>query len=144
MSAAEWLAEHTAATRAEDLHLVVTDEAELADVAEQRAADRDALNETPALGVAETNIPDLRHIAATEPKPVEDDAVRVPSADEAANSIARAQRALSEITHRRAIEDVRAADEARSQQLARWHADERDTQAQVADRDGTALERERP
>ena len=139
MSAAEWLAEHTAATHAEDAHRVITDEAELADVAEQRAIDRDTLNESPR-GVAETDLDDLRQVAATEPKLPEDDTVRVPSADETAHNIARAQRALTEIEHRRTLDQARAADEARSQQLARWHADERNTPQQVTDRDGPALE----
>jgi hypothetical protein len=140
VSAAEWLAEHTAATRAEDAHRVITDEAELVDVAEQRATDRDTLDDGSPRGVAETDIDDLRQVAAAEPKPPEDDTVRVPSADETAHSIARAQRALTEIEHRRTLDQARAADEARSQQLARWHADAQDTHQQVADRDGPALE----
>lgn len=76
VSVAEWLAEHTAATRAEDPYRAVTDEAELADVAERRAADRDTLDETrPPADTVETDVPDLRGIAAAEPAPVQDDRV---------------------------------------------------------------------
>jgi hypothetical protein len=71
---------------------------------------------------------DIRQEAADEP--ARDDghdpeAVRVPSADETAESVRRAQRALAELRQRQAIEEQRDADEARERDddLARWHAD---------------------
>jgi hypothetical protein len=72
----------------------------------------------------ETAAPDIRDIAAAEPTRVEDDAVRVPSADETADNLTRAQRALAETRQRQADEQRHAAEQARAQQLARWHADD--------------------
>lgn len=59
---------------------------------------------------------DVREIAATEPAPLAEDVVRVPSGDETAESIRRAQRALREIEAREAAD----AEAARSEQAARW------------------------
>ena len=54
----------------------------------------------------------------------DEDTVRVPSADETAESVHRAQRALAEVRQREAIEEQRANDEARDDELARWHSDD--------------------
>ena len=53
------------------------------------------------------------------------DSVRVPSSDETAESLRRAQRALAELKQRQAIEDRHAADEARERDddLANWRDD---------------------
>jgi hypothetical protein len=123
ITAAEWLAEHEAAQTAEDAHRQVTDETDLAQVAAQREADLRVLDEQPADAV-EAAPPDIRAIAAAEPEQVDEDLVRVPTADETADIIARAQRALAEMERRRAAEEQRAADEARAEQLTRWHADD--------------------
>jgi hypothetical protein len=69
---------------------------------------------------------DIRQEAAGEP--ARDDGhdaetVRVPTAEETAESVRRAQRALTELRNRQAAEDQRAADEARDEELARWHTD---------------------
>jgi conjugative relaxase-like TrwC/TraI family protein len=88
---------------------------------EDTPVDRDVLDcQAPA---------DIRQVAAVEESVVEADMPRVPSADETAEAVRRAQRALIEIQHRRAAEDRHAgADaEARDEELARWHADDSGT-----------------
>jgi hypothetical protein len=72
---------------------------------------------------------DIRQEAAAEPARNDGhapDVVRVPSTGETAESVRRAQRALTELRQRQAIEKRRAADEAqeRDEELARWHADD--------------------
>jgi len=112
----------------------VTDEAELTDVAAERAADlaavADVEPESPAYLASPItaddhaptpDVKDLRDTAAGEPAPVAEDAVRVPNPDETADSVRRAQRALHEITARQAAED-RETTEQRAEQLTRWHA----------------------
>ena len=54
----------------------------------------------------------------------DEDTVRVPSSDETAESVRRAQRALAELRQREVIEARRAHDEARDAELARWHTDD--------------------
>ena len=48
--------------------------------------------------------------------------MRVPSADETAAAVTRAQRALAEIRARDAAEEREAAEQQRAEQLSRWHA----------------------
>jgi hypothetical protein len=50
--------------------------------------------------------------------------VRVPSAEQTSDAIARAQQALAEIQRRDAAELRRQAEEACGAELARWHADD--------------------
>ena len=75
------------------------------------------------------------------PAPIAEDYVRVPTPEETADSVQRAQRALHEITARHAAEEREAVEE-RIQQLTRWHAtdhiaeQERD---QAADRGGITI-----
>ena len=69
-------------------------------------------------------VEDIRDVAAAEPAPVDEDVVRVPSADEMAESVRRAQRALAEIRAREAADAEREVDESRVDQLARWHEDD--------------------
>jgi hypothetical protein len=78
----------------------------------------------------QTHATDIRDIAATEPARIDNDAVRVPSADETADNLARAQRALAETRQRQAAEQRHAAEQARAQQLARWHTDDQTTHQQ--------------
>jgi hypothetical protein len=90
---------------------------------------------------------DIRQEAAAEPARDDGhdpDAVRVPSSDETAESVRRAQRALTELKQRQAIEDRHAADEARDRdaELAHWREDdhahdasEDHTNDRTADRD---------
>ncbi|MEU4292089.1 MobF family relaxase [Kribbella sp. NPDC026596] len=92
------------------------------------AADDNAVREIQAPA-------DIREVAAGEAPVAEADAPRVPSADETAEAVRRAQRALIEIQHRRAAEERHADDEAeaRAEELARWHTDDaRSAQADTA------------
>ena len=123
-TAEEWLAAQAEAQRVEDPHRQVTDEADLADVTAQRDTDVRTAEAEPHADAAETGVPDIRDLAAAEPRQVAEDVVRVPTADETAAAVARAQRALAELDKRRAIEERRAAEEARAAQVARWHADD--------------------
>jgi hypothetical protein len=84
---------------------------------------------------------DVRQEAADEPVRADGhdpDAVRVPSPRETTDSVRRAHRALAEMKQRQAIEDRRAADEARRRddELARWNTD--DHNAHAADHLGTS------
>jgi hypothetical protein len=79
------------------------------------------------------NVPDIRQVAAEEPAQVDEDEVRVPTAEETADIVARAQRALAEMERRRAAEERHAADEVRAEQLARWHADDHAAEADHSD-----------
>jgi hypothetical protein len=122
----EWLAHQAAAMRIEDPHREIHHEHELTDTTPPVTE-----LPTPEHGPgAETSAPDIRDIAAAEPPQIEDDAVRVPSADETADNLARAQRALAETRQRQADEQRHAADQARAQQLARWHTDDQTTHQQ--------------
>jgi hypothetical protein len=123
VTAEEWLAEHRDATREDDLHRVASDELDLADVNTRRRADlADAFPE-PAADAAEWVPPATdRKAPAAQPN---EDVVRVPTAEETAATIARARAALAEIERREAADGRHAAEEARSEQLTRWHtADE--------------------
>ena len=74
--------------------------------------------------------PDIREVAASEPSPVAEDHVRVPSADETSAAVEKANRALAEI---RAREEADAREEAehRAEQLAHWQA--RDEEVETPD-----------
>ncbi len=130
VTAEEWLAEHAATQQAEDRHRPIRDDADLADIVTQREIDTRAASDEVAAGAAETAVPDLRDVAVAEPAPADEDEVRVPSADETADTVRRAQRALGEIQHRQAADDRHAAEQARADQLARWHADDRSRAAE--------------
>ncbi|NKQ53553.1 relaxase domain-containing protein [Amycolatopsis sp. K13G38] len=136
VTAKEWLAEQKAAERAEDPHREITAEYELDDTstdAPEHAAD--ATDESPA---AETEVTDVREVAESEPKQVDEDVVRTATAEETAEHVANAQRALAEIRAREQAERERAAEEARAEQLARWHT--QDVAREQADDRGAALE----
>jgi len=125
LTAEEWLAEHALADRLEDPHRVIRDEAALAEVTEAREQDFAAADFAPPAADAPAPAPaDIREVAADEPAEVDEDEVRIPTAEETAATIARAQRALVEIQHRGAAEAEHAAEEARAEQLARWHVDD--------------------
>ncbi len=120
VTAEEWLALHDEAMRAEDPHREVTD------LADEHAS------AVPGADSGE----DIRDVAACEPAPVDEDVVRVPSGEEMADSVRRAQRALAEIRARDVADAEREVDETRVDQLARWHEDD---QADGLD-DGAELE----
>jgi hypothetical protein len=135
VTAEEWLAAQAEAVRAEDPHRTVTDEADLADVRAEQAADLAAVAATslpldPEY-VVETDVADIRDLAAAEPPQAAEDDVRVPSAEETAVAVERAHRALVEIDQRQAADERRAADQARAEQLARWHTDDVDRSADM-------------
>jgi hypothetical protein len=116
----EWLAHQAAAMHAEDPHRDIRAEHEVADNMPP-VGDISTPYHGPGL---ETPAPDIRDIVAAEAPRIEDDAVRVPSAEETADNLARAQRALAETRQRQADEQRHAAEQARAQQLARWHTDD--------------------
>lgn len=139
VTAEEWLAEHNASQQVEDPHRQITDEVDLADIAEQRHADEDSADTANGRsaednGTAEATLPqpDIREIAATEPRQRDEDSVRVPSADESADYTAHARRAINEFAERDAVEELHAAEEARAKQLNRWHADDVAREAETA------------
>ena len=130
VTAEEWLAAQDAAARAEDPYRSISDDHDLADVAEERTRDqREAGPAQPPPESAGSAPLDIRQEAADEADPDKRaardraaDAVRVPTADETAESVRRAQRALQELKYRQADDARRAEDEARDE-ASRWHAD---------------------
>jgi hypothetical protein len=122
----EWLAHQATAMRVEDPHRDIHADHELGDAMPPLG---EVVADDHGPGV-ETHAPDIRDIAAAEPARIEDDAVRVPSADETADNLARAQRALAETRQRQADEQRHATEQARAQQLARWHTDDHTTHQQ--------------
>jgi hypothetical protein len=127
VTAEEWLAAHHADTRAEDPHREIT-ETDLAEVASRRSRDVHAVEQPAHREAARTDQPDIRDLAASEPGPIGEDSVRVPTANDTAESIQRAQRALAEIAQRKAADEAREAEETRAAQLARWHVDDHATE----------------
>jgi conjugative relaxase-like TrwC/TraI family protein len=122
VTAAEWLAEHRADQAREDPHRQITDEHDLADQVQQRAAD--TADATPADDLAaavETAVPDARDQVAES---ITDEPGRLPTAadDEAVSR--RAAAALAEIEQRRQLDQQHAEDE-RARQLAAWADDDR-------------------
>ena len=100
-------------------------------------ADEDVDEPAPDQDPADTAW-DIRQEAADEPDRDDGhdpDSVRVPSSDETAESVRRAQRALTELKQRQAIEDRHAADEARERddELANWRDDNTHAAADTAD-----------
>ena len=153
VTAEEWLEAHHAEQQAEDPHREVRDEAELtdpeltdterADITEHTPAT--TANETSAAAdevmtqaavrlpavdrpdpVIETNVADIRDTAEPDSTERADPAQRhrVPTADETAAAVARAQAALAEIEARRAADAEREARDAeqaqRREELTRW------------------------
>lgn len=86
----------------------MVDEHDLTHVAEQRDADVRTI---------------IRQAAADQPIQDNTDVIRVSTAEETADTVARAQRALAELDERRARDEQRAAEDARGEELTRWHAD---------------------
>lgn len=140
VTAEQWLAAHAADAVAEDPHRVVT-HADLVDVSAAREADVAVFADRVPDG-PETALVDIREEAATEaarPAVAEGDWTRVPTADEVADDITRAQCALLEIEQRRVVEERRDVEEARAAQLARWHADDRATATTADERADAAV-----
>jgi conjugative relaxase-like TrwC/TraI family protein len=125
----------------DEQHSEITDEHDLAEVAEQREADRRAADDSAHPDAAEIGDSDLREQTAREAQPEREDEVRVPSAEETADAVRRAQRALAEIDRREAVERRRTAEERRVEQLARWHTDDRADDLAIQREDSAAVER---
>jgi hypothetical protein len=126
----EWLAAHDAEARAEDLYRPITAEHDLAETIDQRARDqRDVGPAQPSPESVGTSPRDIRQEAAEEAgdkwwigQVSDESSVRVPSADETAESVRRAQRALHELKQRQAG-DARHAEEDARDEAAYRHAD---------------------
>ncbi len=142
VTAQEWLAAHHADQRAEDSHRAIA-ETDVDDQTDQYVDDGmvddgpvrteqpdDTATQREPVEVPE---PDVREVAAMEPAPVEEDVVRVPSADETARAIEDANRALIEMQAREAA-DSQAEEEHRAAELTRWHTDDQ-TAADGAERE---------
>lgn len=94
-----------------------------------------------AMGRSENAVKALRHRAvetlrATLADARADDGAAGPAPRDRPDSLAQARRAVAEVAHHVAGEDQEAAEHARAQQLARWHADDRTTTREV---DGAGL-----
>jgi len=107
----------------------------------------DAGSTAQASPVIETHAePDLREVAAREPRQTGEDRVGVPEPQQLAATVRQARRAIHEIDAREAYER-QAAEDHRAEQLSRWHDDDqadRDTTHgdTLADRDDDALVRQ--
>ncbi|MGH3795640.1 MAG: MobF family relaxase [Pseudonocardiaceae bacterium] len=138
MTAQEWLAAHLQDQASDELTRPLRDEAELQDpahVADQAALDADTRDAEFARHL-ETAIPDVRDTSvreATEDVDAED-RHRIPSADQTAAAVHRAQVALAEIEARRQYDEARAAEDAdRAEQLNRWAEDDHTTERATED-----------
>jgi AAA domain/TrwC relaxase len=131
-NAEEWLATQAEAVRAEDPHREPTADHDLADLTAERTAATRHVEPVPHRDAAETAIPDIRETATAEPPQIDEDPRRVPTADQTATTIARAQRALAELDQRTTNDARHAEAEARAEQLTRWHADDQQAKRTAA------------
>jgi len=151
VTAQEWLAAHRAEQAAEDPLREVRDEHDLTGagidptrhLVEQPAAERGT-----ASPILETAVPDVRDTSAPDATEVADPVQlrRVPTSDETAAAVARAQVALTEIESRRedaAREAEDAAQGHRREELARWAEEDRTTEAAQVTEVGDAHTMER-
>jgi hypothetical protein len=129
VTAEEWLAAHRAEQADADKHRPITDEHDLAEVADQRTVDiASGVDVEASTATAETAMPDIREAPA---EPVVDAPGHIPQAAESEAAVKRAQAALAEIEHRRTMDQQRAAEERRVSQLNHWAAD--DARSSAAD-----------
>jgi hypothetical protein len=133
VTAEDWLAAHRADQADEDAHREIRDEADLTDT----ERDRTPARHLPPVGeTVETAVADIRDTATADSAeargPVERN--RVPTVDDTAAAIARAQAALAEITTRQADDARREAEEqTRREQLTYWaREDEQTRDAELA------------
>ena len=143
-NADQWLEAHRAEQTAEDQHREITDEHDLADHVEERDEARRTVEPRQPADTAETNVTDVRDQAADDPKRTprtEHDWTRVPTADETADTITRAQRAIAELEARTAQDRRHADEQARSRQVADWHQRDRAAEQTRERTDAAALER---
>ena len=123
ITADEWLAAHAEATAADERHRpIVEDDVLDADLDRAQA---DHPHTGRSLTADDAVAPDIRDTARVEPgRARREDQVRVTTADESADGIASARRAIREIEAREAWERQAEQDE-HDAQLARWHDDDR-------------------
>jgi len=105
----------------EDQARVVRGEEDLADVAARRAED-EAVFDQPDRTAAEVEPAEPQPVPPTR-KAETDDWTDVPTADEIAEAVARARRALVAMNRRQEHEEHRIRDESRAVAVARWHAE---------------------
>jgi conjugative relaxase-like TrwC/TraI family protein len=144
VTAEEWLEANRADQAVEDRHRAIADEHDFTDVAQQREqAHRQA--EPEPRDATETNIADIRDQATAEPKRAhrgdDNDWTSVPTADQTADVITRAQRALNEIRQRDAEQRRRDAEQARARQLNHWHHNDRQAERAAQHDDTRQLDR---
>jgi hypothetical protein len=142
ITAEEWLTAHDAEAKAEDPYRRITNEHDLADVVDRRVEDQQEVDHGKPL--AQSPEPDIREATAAEGTSEKlmarnraADEVRAPTADETAESVRRAQRALQELKHRQAADARHTEDEAR-EEVSRWHADQQSRTPQQRARSGPA------
>ncbi len=154
VTAEEWFAAQEQATRDEDPHREIT-ETDIAQDIDESAPERDpaavgegqvdrAEADQAKAHVQPPDTIDIRELAADEDAGADEDTVRVTTAEEAKDSVRRAGRALVEMHQRDAADAAREAEEARSEQLARWHTDDQtagDSDGRSTDDGAPALER---
>ncbi len=108
--------------REDDQYREITDEADLADVEAERETDRRTVgDDRQHPDAAETIVPELADLSDGKPLRQRDDQVRVPTTDETQDNLSRARRALTQIEDRDLADKRRAVEQARADQLARWH-----------------------
>jgi AAA domain-containing protein len=138
VTAEEWLQAHLAEQAEAERDREIHDEYELHDPTRELAHVDDR---GPA---ADAAAPDVREISAPDPTERTDPTKRhrVPTIDETAELVARAQASPAEVAAREAADRAREAEEnARREELARW-SHEADTAADTAADDGDALDRQ--
>ena len=116
VTAAEWLAAHRASVAEEEDRRDVTDD-DVTERPEELAPPED--ERTEPWEEPESVERDVREVAAEEPRPVAEDDVRVPTADETGAALERANRALVEMRAREAADEQEEATH-RADQLAQW------------------------
>jgi conjugative relaxase-like TrwC/TraI family protein len=126
VTAAEWLTEHAADQAEADAIRPITDDHDLAEIVERRAADVDVVRAGPPLPASETALSDLRESPAQD---MADEPGRIPDAAESRAAVQRAQATLAEIEQRRVLDERQVAEEQRASQLNLWAADDAQTSA---------------
>ena len=147
VTAQEWLDAENAARATDDHYLSIPEhDIELGSDHDDYAREEANHDETGADdrddGIAAEG-PDVRDVAAAEPRQAGEDIVREASAQDTADAIARARRSLAEMEARQVL-DARADEDERSAEVARWATDEPELtdQTDQYDDSGDVLDRE--
>ncbi|MGM0724463.1 MAG: MobF family relaxase, partial [Actinomycetota bacterium] len=111
VTAEEWMTAHLVDQAEDEQHREIT-EADLADDLDPAEHDDAATHEADV------------HDDAAPRSGASEDVVRVPTADEAADSVAQAGRVLDEIAYRDALDEQDGEQHDRHQQLTQWHYDD--------------------